>query len=253
MKPKTTPQQKLDETTVKKVAADQPVKTNPKKKQNRRSKTKRKVEEEYLGPKGVIYIKHIPHGFYEEEMRKFFSQFGIVTNLRLSRSGKTGRSRGYAFVEFASEDVAKIVAETMDGYLFFNKLLRCYVMPKEKVHPGLFKDFRYPFPLRKEIVRSVNNRKRTLEEDQKSARRRIEKLKKTQKKLKKMGLSYDFQPQIFDEQNPSKSQNTVAITSPANGMDEAAFTVVGGCLSACWHLKKIPVFLRLQKTAHNTS
>jgi len=36
----------------------------------------------------VIYIGHIPHGFYEEQMRGFFSQFGIVTRVRLSRSKK---------------------------------------------------------------------------------------------------------------------------------------------------------------------
>ena len=36
----------------------------------------------------MIYIGHIPHGFYEEQMRGFFSQFGIVTRVRLSRSKK---------------------------------------------------------------------------------------------------------------------------------------------------------------------
>ena len=37
---------------------------------------------------GVIYVGHIPHGFYEVEMRKFFSQFGRVTRVRLARSKK---------------------------------------------------------------------------------------------------------------------------------------------------------------------
>lgn len=38
---------------------------------------------------------------------------------------QTGNSRGFAFVEFESEDVAKIVAETMDNYLFGERLLSC--------------------------------------------------------------------------------------------------------------------------------
>jgi nucleolar protein 15 len=38
---------------------------------------------------------------------------------------QTGNSKGYAFVEFESEDVAKIVAETMDNYLFGERLLSC--------------------------------------------------------------------------------------------------------------------------------
>jgi nucleolar protein 15 len=36
----------------------------------------------------VLYIGHIPHGFYEEQMKGFFGQFGIVTRVRLSRSKK---------------------------------------------------------------------------------------------------------------------------------------------------------------------
>ena len=42
---------------------------------------------------GVVYVGHIPHGFYEEEMRKYFSQFGTVTRLRLARSRKVGTLR----------------------------------------------------------------------------------------------------------------------------------------------------------------
>lgn len=48
----------------------------------------------------VIYLGRIPHGFYEEQMRGYFEQFGEVTRLRLSRSKKTAKSRGYAFIEF---------------------------------------------------------------------------------------------------------------------------------------------------------
>lgn len=40
--------------------------------------------------KGVLYLGRIPHGFYEDEMRSYFSQFGDVTRLRLSRNKKVG-------------------------------------------------------------------------------------------------------------------------------------------------------------------
>lgn len=40
---------------------------------------------------GVIYIGHIPRGFYEEAMKGFFGQFGDVLRIQLARSKKTGR------------------------------------------------------------------------------------------------------------------------------------------------------------------
>ena len=58
--------------------------------------------------RGVIYISHVPHGFYEKQMREFFGQFGTVTNLRLGRSKRTGKSCGFAFVEFKFGEVAKV-------------------------------------------------------------------------------------------------------------------------------------------------
>ena len=89
--------------------------------------------------RGVVYISHIPHGFYEKQMREFFSQFGSVTNLRLGRSKKTGKSCGYAFVEFKYLEVATIVSESMNNYLMFDKILKCSVVPAEKCSPAMFR------------------------------------------------------------------------------------------------------------------
>ena len=40
--------------------------------------------------RGVVYVGHIPHGFYETQMRDYFTQFGAVKRLRLARSKKVG-------------------------------------------------------------------------------------------------------------------------------------------------------------------
>jgi nucleolar protein 15 len=72
-------------------------------------------------------------------MKKYFNQFGRVLNLRLSRNKKTGASKHYAFVEFASAEVADIVARTMNNYLMFGHILKCALIPKEQVHENLFK------------------------------------------------------------------------------------------------------------------
>jgi nucleolar protein 15 len=72
-------------------------------------------------------------------MKKYFSQFGRVKRLRLSRNKKTGASKHYAFVEFQSSEVADIVARTMDNYLLFGHILKCKFIPADQVHPDLFK------------------------------------------------------------------------------------------------------------------
>ena len=72
-------------------------------------------------------------------MKQYFSQFGKVNRLRLSRNKKTGASKHYAFVEFASTEVADIVARTMDNYLLFGHILKCKLIPADQVHPDLFK------------------------------------------------------------------------------------------------------------------
>lgn len=36
--------------------------------------------------KGIVYVGHIPHGFYEEQMKQYFKQFGNVTRVRVARS-----------------------------------------------------------------------------------------------------------------------------------------------------------------------
>ncbi|KAH4220618.1 hypothetical protein HBI06_170340 [Parastagonospora nodorum] len=88
---------------------------------------------------GVVYVGRVPRGFFEPQMKKYFSQFGRVTRLRLSRNKKTGASKHYAFVEFQSTEVADIVARTMDSYLLFGHILKCKLIPADQVNENLFK------------------------------------------------------------------------------------------------------------------
>ncbi|KRY56453.1 Ras-related protein Rab-18-B [Trichinella britovi] len=67
--------------------------------------------------RGVVLIRNLPYGFFEAELWQYFEQFGKLNRLKLFHSKKTGRSKGYAMIEFANSDVAKIAASTMDNYL----------------------------------------------------------------------------------------------------------------------------------------
>ncbi|CDO75163.1 hypothetical protein BN946_scf184866.g4 [Trametes cinnabarina] len=159
---------------------------------------KRKLEKAKRKPtedRGVVYLGRIPHGFYEDEMRAYFSQFGTVTRLRLSRNKKTGKSKHYAFIEFDSSSVAQIVAETMDNYLLMGHILTCKVIPKDQVHPELWvganRKWR-PVP-RDRVARVAHNKPRTEEEQEKAERRLLKRQEQRKRKLQESGIDYDFE------------------------------------------------------------
>uniref|UniRef100_A0A8C8SNY2 Nucleolar protein interacting with the FHA domain of MKI67 n=1 Tax=Pelusios castaneus TaxID=367368 RepID=A0A8C8SNY2_9SAUR len=141
---------------------------------------------------GVVYLGHIPRGLHEPQIKEYFSQFGTVTRLRLSRSKKTGGSRGFGYVEFESDEVAKIVAETMNNYLFCERLLKCEFLPPEKVHENLFKGSERTF--RKPSYPAVKryNKKRTLKEKMRMTERLLKNEKRLRKRLAEKGIDYDF-------------------------------------------------------------
>ncbi|KAH8822901.1 hypothetical protein DL96DRAFT_1469992 [Flagelloscypha sp. PMI_526] len=158
---------------------------------------KRKLEKAKRKPtdqKGVIYIGRLPHGFYEDQLKSYFSQFGDVSRLRVSRNKKTGKSKHYAFLEFTSSEVATIVAETMDNYLLSGHLLQCKVIAKDEIHPNLWiganRKFK-PIPTDR-LVREAHNKERTPESQEKVERRLAKRRKAQADKLKAAGIVYSL-------------------------------------------------------------
>ncbi|GMG32178.1 unnamed protein product [Ambrosiozyma monospora] len=127
-------------------------------------------------------------------MKKYFSQFGDITRLRLSRNKKTGKSKHYGFIEFEDVEVAKVAAETMNNYLIFDHLLKCAVLPKEKVHDELFNGANTkfkPVPWAK-ISQKRNDSPKSLEQWGRIQKKSKTSLSKMQKKLKEQGIDYDL-------------------------------------------------------------
>lgn len=144
------------------------------------------------GGVGVVYVGRIPHGFYEHQMRAYFSQFGEITRLRLSRNKKTGHSKHYAFIEFASREVAKIVTATMNKYLLSGHILQVRTLSPEEVHPELFKGAGKRF---KAVPRNkIEGRQLRLPKERDIWEKRIEnetkRRKEKEEKLKMLG--YEF-------------------------------------------------------------
>jgi len=146
-------------------------------------------------PSTVIYLGHLPVGFEEREITVFLNQFGNVNRCRVSRSTKTGRSRCYAFVEFADPEVATIVADTMSGYLLLEKRLVCHVLPRDKVDHELM--FARPKRVstkkdRQKKARSEVNKVRNVDAIRGITARLVKREEMKRKKLGALGNEYDF-------------------------------------------------------------
>ncbi|XP_047510386.1 MKI67 FHA domain-interacting nucleolar phosphoprotein-like [Pieris napi] len=147
-------------------------------------------------PRGLVYLSHIPHGFYENEMSQYFRQFGMVTNVRVIRSKRTGNSKGYAFVEFKDPTVAQVVAETMNNYLMGKRLIKAVYIPPEKQKISAkrmhWTPQNNPTANKRRAEKKKINGPKSEEADTKAAKSMLKTLQQTKKKLKEIGIAYDF-------------------------------------------------------------
>lgn len=134
----------------------------------------------------MIKLNNIPHGFYEEQMKKYFSQFGKVRHVVLIRSKKTHNSRGFGFVEFALPQVAKAAAEAMHNYLFFNHVLKCRQIDRNDLPKNLFKTSYRGM----NSVEANKKRNNAGQRDLKKLDLHYKRIIRTQKVLDKLGVKF---------------------------------------------------------------
>ncbi|XP_022163344.1 MKI67 FHA domain-interacting nucleolar phosphoprotein-like [Myzus persicae] len=150
--------------------------------------------------RGVVYLGHVPHGFYENEMKQYFAQFGEVTNINIPKSKKTGKARGYAFVEFLYPEVAKVVAETMNNYLMHKKILVAkYLAPNQVKSNTFWRCNKNNIPLtikNRSIQRKAMERPLAPEQEKQSKAALKRRIQSLQKKLKSKGIEYEVQIEV---------------------------------------------------------
>jgi RNA recognition motif-containing protein len=54
-----------------------------------------------------LYVGNLPYSATEDQLTELFGRAGKVDNVRVMRDMATGRARGFAFVEMASDDDAQ--------------------------------------------------------------------------------------------------------------------------------------------------
>ncbi|MCO4772235.1 MAG: RNA-binding protein, partial [Deltaproteobacteria bacterium] len=62
-----------------------------------------------------LFVGGLSWGTDDASLRAAFAAFGDVTDARVVIDRETGRSRGFGFVAFATDDQAKAAIEGMEG------------------------------------------------------------------------------------------------------------------------------------------
>jgi RNA recognition motif-containing protein len=62
-----------------------------------------------------LYVGNLPFSTTDEELRGLFEKHGAVVSASVITDRETGRSRGFAFVEFEDASAADAARQALDG------------------------------------------------------------------------------------------------------------------------------------------
>ena len=71
-----------------------------------------------------LYVGNLPWTCSEEELEAHFAAHGEVVDVRIITEGRSGRSKGFGFVEMSSDDAGKAAIEALNGKEFGRRELR---------------------------------------------------------------------------------------------------------------------------------
>ena len=62
-----------------------------------------------------IYVGNLPYNITEDELRDFFAPHGSVEEVKLIMDFNTGRSKGFGFITFATEQASEAAIQGANG------------------------------------------------------------------------------------------------------------------------------------------
>ena len=62
-----------------------------------------------------LFVGNLPWSVDSEQLKETFSKYGDVTDAHVLTDKVTGRSRGFGFVEFATDEEAASAIDALDG------------------------------------------------------------------------------------------------------------------------------------------
>jgi cold-inducible RNA-binding protein len=83
-----------------------------------------------------LYIGNMSYDTTEDKLREMFEAHGEVTSVNVVTDRNTGRPRGFAFVEMATDEAARAAIAALDGQTVDGRQLRVSEAQPRKSRDG---------------------------------------------------------------------------------------------------------------------
>ena len=189
---------KKKEKSIQKESNLLPLNEEPKEEIKQKSKKVREIQnEEGISSQptsGVVYVGHLPWGFIDSTLKKYFSQFGTITRIISPKSSKTGRSVGYAFIEFEDEETARIAAKTMNNYILFEKILKCSFVEDKKKYDRIFLKWKKKFEFEERYKKHCEklSKPKSKAQIKEMIQGLLDREEQRREKMKDLGIKYEY-------------------------------------------------------------
>ena len=83
-----------------------------------------------------LFVGNLSYQTMENDLQEYFSQAGVVSSVNLMMDKFTGKSRGFAFVEYSSSDEAKKAVEMFHNKEFQGRALTVNIARPREERPA---------------------------------------------------------------------------------------------------------------------
>ncbi|KAL1186093.1 hypothetical protein V6Z11_A01G156000 [Gossypium hirsutum] len=70
-----------------------------------------------------IFVRNLPYSSKESSLQKEFENFGQIAEVKIAKDDFTKRSKGYAFIQYTSQNDALLAVENMDQQVFDGRMI----------------------------------------------------------------------------------------------------------------------------------
>ena len=83
-----------------------------------------------------VFVGGLNWGTKEEGLQDFFREVGEISSVKIITDRETGRSRGFGFVEFTSEESANAAVNSMNGAELDGRVLKVSIAMERNQRSG---------------------------------------------------------------------------------------------------------------------